>query len=757
MEASVHWSSLAVVLCLLCKGWEVQCDCSESPLAIQGGNYTLTKNLESGTLLIYQCADGYYPYPTITRRCRSNGHWPPPPSRFNQICKLVECPDPNVLEYGNVFPFHEKYTVGCNTRYECYPGYTLQGSSNRTCLSNGKWSGSTPICSRDTGDTCSDPGVPAGASKRGSTFTAGGTVTYSCNGNMVLVGSRERTCQENGRWTGREPACYFKFTYDTQSEVADAFQRSIRDSLIYLPPEDDNQPGREIRISKKGKLNIYIALDISDSIEEMIIKRTRQAIITLIKKISTFAVSPNYEIVFFSSDVHEIVNIVDFYDGTESLISVIEKLETFKIGDRSTGKDLNAALKKFEERMTTIQQVQQEFQETRHIFLIFTGGAYNLGGSPVPTLARIKNMVHTSPTGETGSRLHHLESYVFAIGADIVDDDLLPLTVGPEGETQYFRLKKETDLAATFDDVIEENSAMDLCGLHKDYELEGDSDSKRRRYPWRAVVRIQTESRVMLCSGSLVSSHFVLTAASCFPSDCKPENVKVEIDDKNGRKDKTVRKIFLHPNFNTKARQDQGVTEFYDYDVALIQLEESIQISTLARPICIPCTQDTNNALKLPETSTCVQQEELLLKNQREKLNFLSADRVGVYEKLVHAKFGKSRDLCIQKVLNVPGMRISDPTVAVTDNFLCTGGDGDHISCAGDSGQAVYKIHQNRVVQIGVVSWGTESLCRRGGMQKSTRNSRDFHINLFKVVPFLKSTLGNEDQDEYPALRFLSD
>lgn len=46
------------------------------------------------------------------------------------------------------------------------------------------------------------------------------------------------------------------------------------------------------------------------------------------------------------------------------------------------------------------------------------------------------------------------ESYVFAIGADIVDDDLLPLTVGPEGETQYFRLKKETDLAATFDDVI---------------------------------------------------------------------------------------------------------------------------------------------------------------------------------------------------------------------------------------------------------------------------------------------------------------
>lgn len=41
------------------------------------------------------------------------------------------------------------------------------------------------------------------------------------------------------------------------------------------------------------------------------------------------------------------------------------------------------------------------------------------------------------------------------------------------------------------------------------------------------------------------------------------------------------------------------------------------------------------------------------------------------------------RDLCIQEVLNVRGMRISDPTVAVTENFLCTGGDGDHIACAG--------------------------------------------------------------------------
>lgn len=62
---------------------------------------------------------------------------------------VVECPDPNVLEYGNVSPPQEKYFVNNETTYECYSGYTMRGSSSRVCLPNGKWSGATPICSRD--------------------------------------------------------------------------------------------------------------------------------------------------------------------------------------------------------------------------------------------------------------------------------------------------------------------------------------------------------------------------------------------------------------------------------------------------------------------------------------------------------------------------------------------------------------------------------------------------------------------------------
>lgn len=151
---------------------------------------------------------------------------------------VVECPDPNVLTSGNVSPPQEKYFVDNETTYECDSGYTLRGSSIRVCLPNGKWSGSTPICSRNckphaqsfllalhrhltnfsmffdaAGDHCADPGIPAGGMRSGNIFGIDDKVKYSCTNKLFLMGSSERTCQENSQWTGTEPACYCKTQY----------------------------------------------------------------------------------------------------------------------------------------------------------------------------------------------------------------------------------------------------------------------------------------------------------------------------------------------------------------------------------------------------------------------------------------------------------------------------------------------------------------------------------------------------------------
>lgn len=46
---------------------------------------------------------------------------------------------------------------------------------------------------------------------------------------------------------------------------------------------------------------------------------------------------------------------------------------------------------------------------------------------------------------------------------------------------------------------------------------------------------------------------------------------------------KKVKKVIIHPSFNINARAAVGVKEYYDYDVALIQLETDIEISYGAR------------------------------------------------------------------------------------------------------------------------------------------------------------------------------
>uniref|UniRef100_A0A8C4EHG7 C3/C5 convertase n=1 Tax=Dicentrarchus labrax TaxID=13489 RepID=A0A8C4EHG7_DICLA len=733
MGFSVHSSRLAALLCLLSMGGGVWCECTEDNVQIEGGDYKLTKKLESGSLLIYNCPKGFYPYPALTRLCQANGTWTPAPKRFQpQRCRIVECPDPNVLENGNVSPPQERYFVDNGTSYECYFGYTLRGSSTRVCLPNGKWSGSTPICSHDTGDNCADPGIPPGASRSGNTFGIDDTVEYSCNSNQFLVGSRERVCQANGQWTGREPACYCKhYTYKYCCNIQ-----------------------KTIRIPKNGTLNIYIAVDISESIEEKDIQDAKNAVKQLISKISSFVVNPNYEIIFFACEIFEVINIIDFWDDKISLSTIKEKLETFRMGDKATAAtDLNLVFKTFMERMTFIKlRVGEEaFKEHYHTLIVFTDGAYNRGGSPAPTVAKIKNMVYKT---ETQEREQYLDIYMFAIGAEIFDDDLQPLTVGTGGK-HYFRLRDIENLQETFDEIIDEDEVKGLCGLHVEYDTT-ERDAKQKMYPWMALVAIQNEDP-RKCLGSLVSREFILTAAHCLKFGDLPEHVRIEIDDGQGRV-KKVKTFMIHPKYNVTAKVDKKVNKFYDYDVALIQLEKPVQISTSVRPICIPCTVETRNALQLVPDSTCKQQEQLLLKDHLERLTFLTRTENIVDEKEVHAKLGTNRDECIRHALQAPGINTDVVTDVVTDNFLCTGGRTpfrDHIACTGDGGGALFKNYEHRTIQVAVVSWGTKTLCRTGGVIESDGTSRDFHINLFRVVPFLKSILGNDNQDDYAPLTFL--
>ena len=58
---------------------------------------------------------------------------------------LVEnCKEPDSPSNGDVD--YTATTEGSTVVYSCDPGFVLCGDENRTCLSTGMWSGSTPDC-----------------------------------------------------------------------------------------------------------------------------------------------------------------------------------------------------------------------------------------------------------------------------------------------------------------------------------------------------------------------------------------------------------------------------------------------------------------------------------------------------------------------------------------------------------------------------------------------------------------------------------
>ena len=56
-------------------------------------------------------------------------------------------------------------------------------------------------------------------------------------------------------------------------------------------------------------------------------------------QISSFTVTPNYEILFFGCDTFEVVNILDFREGKVNLNTVKTDVEQFQPGGESNGSE----------------------------------------------------------------------------------------------------------------------------------------------------------------------------------------------------------------------------------------------------------------------------------------------------------------------------------------------------------------------------------------------------------------------------------
>ncbi|ELU17886.1 hypothetical protein CAPTEDRAFT_190824, partial [Capitella teleta] len=102
--------------------------------------------------------------------------------------------------------------------YSCSEGYRLRGSSQSTCLSNGKWSGNTRECDPIW---CEPPIEPVNGKllPPKSKYYYGQAVGFSCEPGFIMEGVQKLRCRERGpdspvvigsgggEWNGEAPTC----------------------------------------------------------------------------------------------------------------------------------------------------------------------------------------------------------------------------------------------------------------------------------------------------------------------------------------------------------------------------------------------------------------------------------------------------------------------------------------------------------------------------------------------------------------------
>ncbi|XP_065841870.1 CUB and sushi domain-containing protein 1-like [Oscarella lobularis] len=146
----------------------------------------------------FSCSLGYTLSGSSRRTCLIDGTW----SGSQPTCNAVDCGSLPAPSYGSFSGSSTLY--GATIRFSCNAGYSLSGSSSRSCASSGQWNGSQPTCNRIY---CPLLSRPSFGSISTSSRTFGTTVTFSCSLGYRLVGSSSRSCQISGSWTGSAASC----------------------------------------------------------------------------------------------------------------------------------------------------------------------------------------------------------------------------------------------------------------------------------------------------------------------------------------------------------------------------------------------------------------------------------------------------------------------------------------------------------------------------------------------------------------------
>lgn len=122
-------------------------------------------------------------------------------------CDVVNCGPLQKPDHGDIIQ-QVGTTFGNSIVFDCTgKGYEIRGSKVRTCQSDGSWSGLPTTCELVK---CDDPGTPVNGMRIVSKgLVYGGSLRFKCNRDYTLMKGMSEIiyCQANKRWTASVPHC----------------------------------------------------------------------------------------------------------------------------------------------------------------------------------------------------------------------------------------------------------------------------------------------------------------------------------------------------------------------------------------------------------------------------------------------------------------------------------------------------------------------------------------------------------------------